>query len=141
MEVEIFTDGASRGNPGPAGIGAVIKQNDQVIKEISEYIGRSTNNVAEYTAFIKALEEALLLGARKAVVKTDSELLVKQINGEYRVKNEGLKPLHFLAKDLVSRFKSCHVQHVPREKNQQADDLANAALDNRQKKDMPLFGH
>ena len=101
MLVQIYSDGASRGNPGPSGIGVVIKRGSTVLAEISDFIGKTTNNVAEYMAFIRGLEEALLLVAKKAECFLDSELIVKQINGEYRVKNQGLAPLFNHAKTLI----------------------------------------
>ena len=140
MKVEVFCDGASRNNPGEAGIGVVIRSGGKVVLEIADYIGQTTNNVAEYMALIRGLEEALLLGAREASFFCDSELLVKQINGEYRVKNEGLKPLHLHAKKLILKFKKFEINHTRREKNAHADELANKGIDEHGLKDSPLFG-
>lgn len=125
----IYTDGGSRGNPGPAGIGAVITKGGAQVASISEFLGATTNNVAEYTALIRALEKSLECGIEKVEVRTDSELMVKQMNGEYRVKNEGLKPLFLQAQMLKSRFASFAIVHVRREFNKEADRLANIAMD------------
>lgn len=127
--MEVFCDGASRNNPGDAGIGIVIKSGGKVLKEIGEYIGQTTNNIAEYKALIKGLEETLKLGAKEAEFFCDSELMVKQINGEYRVKNEGLKPLHQQAHHLIKRFKDFSIKHTYRENNSHADELANRGID------------
>ncbi|MFA4967106.1 MAG: ribonuclease HI family protein [Candidatus Margulisiibacteriota bacterium] len=140
MKVEVFCDGASRNNPGESGIGIVIKSGGKVLLEVSDYIGQTTNNIAEYMALIRGLEEALLLGAREAAFFCDSELLVKQINGEYKVKNEGLKPLHLHAKKLISKFKKFEINHTRRENNAHADELANKGIDEHGLKDSPLFG-
>lgn len=124
----ISVDGASKGNPGPAGIGIVIRdQSGMVLKEIGEYIGEATNNVAEYTALIKALTETLALGFTHAAIQSDSELMVKQLNGQYRVKNEGIIPLFETAVDLMRRFNSATITHVLRERNKLADKLASEA--------------
>ena len=122
-------DGAARGNPGEAGIGIVIKSGKKIIKEIAGHIGSTTNNIAEYTALIKGLEETLVLGFKEADFISDSELLVKQINGEYRVKNEGLKPLYLHAQSLIKRLKHFSIQHTYREQNKEADQLANKGID------------
>lgn len=139
MKVEVFCDGASRGNPGAAGAGVVVKKDGKVIKEIAEYLGKATNNVAEYLALIRGLEEALLLGASEASFYCDSELLVKQIQGEYKVKNEGLQPLYLHAKGLIRKFKDFSIEHKYREQNEHADELANRGIDENLKKDLPLF--
>ena len=125
----IHADGASRGNPGPAAIGATIKdETGRLISRISRRIGITTNNQAEYQAVIAALEETTKLGARQASVYLDSELIVKQINGKYRVKNRALKPLYQQVKQWQSHFESFTIMHVPRQQNKEADNLANAAL-------------
>lgn len=129
----LHTDGASRGNPGPAAIGAVIAMADPEgdpipVAEISACIGTTTNNVAEYRAVIAALTRARELGARRIELRTDSELLVKQLHGEYRVKNAGLKPLFAEVRALLERFDAAEVRHVRREENRDADRLANQAL-------------
>ncbi len=125
----IYADGASRGNPGSAAIGAVIKdEQGKLISLISRRIGRTTNNQAEYRAVIIALEEAIRLGARQVDVKMDSELVVKQINGEYRVKSTILKPLYQQAKQLQASLEGFTITHIPRRQNAEADDLANKAF-------------
>ncbi|MCS6783898.1 MAG: ribonuclease HI family protein [Candidatus Caldarchaeum sp.] len=127
-EAEIYVDGASRGNPGPAGIGYVIKTRDRTFKH-HEYIGKTTNNQAEYTALIKALEEAAAIGVKKAKVYSDSALLVKQVKGEFRVRNRRLAELRRMVLDSVSKFEEFDIIHVDREKNREADGLANQAID------------
>jgi ribonuclease HI len=139
MKAQIFTDGAARGNPGPAGIGVVIKSAGKVVLEVSDYIGKTTNNVAEYTACLRGLTEALLLGAKEAELFADSELMVKQIRGEYKVKNEGLSPLFHHLKALIGKFKKFSITHQVREENKHADELANQGIDNAATKDLPLF--
>lgn len=136
---KIYIDGAARGNPGPAGIGVVIKSGGKTILEVSDYIGKTTNNVAEYLALIRGLEEALLLGAKEAECFSDSELLVKQIQGEYKVKNEGLSPLFHHLQSLMVKFKKFSITHKAREENKHADALANRGIDNASTKDLPLF--
>ena len=127
----IFTDGASRGNPGAAAIGAIIKdEEDRAVAVISQRIGRATNNQAEYRAIITALDKALRLGARRVTLNSDSELAIKQIKGEYRVKVVGLKPLHQQVKALQSRFSGFTIKYIPGEHNTEAHNLAQRALDN-----------
>ena len=124
------TDGASRGNPGPAGIGAVIEVDgtgEQV--ELCAYIGEATNNVAEYRALLLALAEAEKLSPASLTVRSDSELLVRQLNGEYKVKSSLLKPLFLDAVRRLRRFPSARILHVRREENAKADLLANRAID------------
>ncbi|WP_022670598.1 ribonuclease HI family protein [Hippea alviniae] len=123
-KVELYVDGASSGNPGSAGIGVVIKSGDRVLKSLSKSIGKTTNNVAEYTALIVGLKEVLDLGIKKVSVYSDSELVVKQVNGIYRVNNERLKKLKSEIEDLKSKFDEFSITHVPREKNRFADRLA-----------------
>jgi ribonuclease HI len=125
---EIFTDGASKGNPGPAGVGVLIRSDGKVVCEVSEAIGTATNNVAEYTALIRGLKEAQKLGAEAIKVRTDSELLFYQLKGEYKVKHPNMKPLHEEALGLLKRFRSVECKVVPREENAHADRLATAAL-------------
>lgn len=126
----VYTDGASRGNPGNAGIGIVfIDENNNVIKEINDYIGETTNNIAEYTALVTALREALEMQCDEIKVFSDSELMVKQINKEYQVKNKGLKPLYEEVCSLINEFKSFTIQHIRREHNKRADELANRGID------------
>jgi len=125
----VCCDGASSGNPGPAAIGVVITDADgREVLAWGECIGRATNNVAEYRAAIAGLEKTLELGAKSVELRADSELLVKQLRGQYRVKNAGLKPLHARVRQLLGRFDAWSVAHVPREKNARADALAASAL-------------
>lgn len=125
--LDIYIDGASKGNPGPAGAGIVIFQDGIHLKDVSRHIGNTTNNVAEYTALIYALEEALILKAAKVKVLTDSELLSRQINGEYKVRHPNLKPLFEQARNLSRGFESFEIRHIVREKNTEADKLADKA--------------
>ena len=125
----IYTDGAARGNPGPAALGAVvIDPQGRIAAEVSEALGVQTNNVAEYRGLIAGLEKALELGARHVEVRMDSELLVHQATGRYRVKHPGLIPLAQRAAELRRGFESVTFKHVRRELNKQADALANRAL-------------
>jgi ribonuclease HI len=129
MELTIFTDGASRNNPGEAGAGVFILHDGKPLEKIARYLGKTTNNIAEYRAAIIGLEHAVSAGASKVRLFADSELLVKQLNGQYKVKNEGLKPLHTRAKELITRIGSVEVQYIPRAQNKEADALANKAID------------
>ena len=126
--LEIYIDGASKGNPGHSGIGVVIYKEGQVIKRISSYIGRATNNVAEYTALIYALEEALLLKAKSLKINTDSQLLARQLNKIYRVKHKGIINLYKRAVHLLTGFEKVLIKHIPREENSLADKLATEAV-------------
>jgi len=129
-KVIIYADGASRGNPGQAAIGAVIlDEQGRLIASVSRRIGRATNNQAEYRAIIAALEEAIRLGLRQVDIRLDSELVVKQINGEYRVKKVTLKPLCQQVKQLLGSLEGFTIAHIPRRQNMEADKLANKALD------------
>jgi ribonuclease HI len=126
----IYTDGAARGNPGPAGAGVRIEGPDgAALAEIAEYLGETTNNVAEYRALLLGLERARALGARRIEVRSDSELLVRQMTGAYKVRNEGLRPLVARAHALAEAFTSVDYVHVRRESNRAADRLANLAID------------
>lgn len=125
----IHIDGAARGNPGPAAYAFVLKHGAAPPVEENGCLGSVTNNVAEYTALIRALRRAAELGARRLLVHSDSELLVKQMNGEYRVKNESLKELFDEAKQLSRQFQVVTLRHVPRAQNSDADRLCNEALD------------
>lgn len=130
MRLIINIDGASRGNPGRASVGVVLRDAEgKTLKEHGRCIGRETNNVAEYTAMIDALRLAAGMGARELVVRSDSQLLVRQLTGRYRVKNPGLKPLFAEIQKLKRGFKAVSFEHVPRERNKRADALANEALD------------
>ena len=129
-KVTVFIDGASRGNPGPASIGVVFQDGKGVtLKTLSEKIGVATNNTAEYFGLIFALQEALMMGVKEIEIFADSELLVKQCRGEYKVKEESLKQLSALVKHLRQGFKKITIAHVPREQNKLADREANKALD------------
>lgn len=131
-KVIINTDGAARGNPGPAAIGATIKdESGKLLARISKHIGSTTNNQAEYRAVITAMEKAVSLGAKHVIVKADSELVVKQLNGQYKVKNAALRPLYQKVVQLTGRLESFKISYVPRARNTEADALANKALDNR----------
>ncbi len=126
----IFTDGGARNNPGPAGIGAVLMGEDRcVAAQISEYIGETTNNQAEYRAVLAALEKAEELGAEELEFFLDSELVVKQLNREYRVKDANLAPLFIRIYNQTLNFKKVTFTHVPREMNKEADRLVNLAID------------
>lgn len=130
MSVVIHTDGGARGNPGPAGAGVVIQDGEQK-HELKKYLGRQTNNWAEYEALILALEEAKRLGfgGRSVEVRMDSELIVKQMSGEYRVKDANLKLKFATVRELMTGFESVCFVHVPRERNKEADRLVNDAID------------
>lgn len=128
-KVVIYTDGGSRGNPGPAGIGVVmLDEKKKKIKEMCKYIGEATNNAAEYNALICGLEEALVLKADEITVYMDSEFVTKQMNGEYRVRNADIKPLFEKALDILKKFKSFEIKYIERSKNKDADRLANKAM-------------
>ncbi len=131
--VRIFCDGGSRGNPGPAGIGAVVldtsREPAHVLATVSEAIGIATSNVAEYRALISGLEAAAEFGAHRVEVRADSQLLIRQLEGRYRVKNAGLQPLYRRAMELLRDYAEVDLQHVYREDNTEADALVNAALD------------
>lgn len=129
----VFADGASRGNPGPASIGAVVYDPEgREVHTVSRRLGRATNNEAEYQAAIAGLEAALALGARAVDLRMDSELIVRQLQYRYRVRNPRLQPFFHRIIELRNRFDGFHVEHVPRERNKRADQLANLALDSAQ---------
>jgi ribonuclease HI len=134
----IHCDGAARGNPGPAAISYVIDRPGHGPVEFAETIGTATNNVAEYAALVAALERANDLGLKEVRVFSDSELMVKQMNGEYRVKHPDLLPLYEQASGLRRRFPSFTISHVRRELNKRADELGNLALDAEKKKTSPV---
>ena len=125
-----MVDGAARGNPGEAGCGAAIcDEQGVVVEELSRYLGHATNNVAEYQALLIGLEALLKSGRKRVRVQSDSQLLVRQLNGEYRVKDEKLRKLFQRAINLLRQFESYRIVHVPREQNKIADRLANKAID------------
>ena len=126
----IFTDGAARGNPGPAGAGVyIIDANGNPVDEIAQFLGHATNNVAEYRALLLGMERARDLGARQVEIRADSELVVRQMRGEYRVRSPGLQPLFQRAQTLEKAFDVVEYVHVRRELNRDADRLANRAID------------
>jgi ribonuclease HI len=131
-KLTINTDGGSRGNPGPAGIGVVIKDDaGELVYQYGGYIGETTNNTAEYKALIKALEEAGHLGATDVAINMDSELIVRQMLGQYKIKEPSLQPLAQQVLNLLKQFQSHSFTHVRREYNKEADALVNQALDER----------
>ena len=127
----VHTDGAARGNPGPAGAGAVLRDaaDGSLVAEVATFLGVRTNNYAEWTAVELALEEALAHGAVHVDLRLDSELVARQISGRYRVKHADLKPIHARVMGLLARLGSYTVGHVPRELNKEADRLSNVAID------------
>ncbi len=126
----LYTDGGARGNPGPAGIGAVLRdESGEVIGEIARGIGEATNNIAEYAALIAGLELALEKGVREVEIYMDSELVVSQLLGRWKIKKDTLRPLAVKARALMGRFESFSLSHVPRELNAEADRLANQGMD------------
>lgn len=125
----VFTDGASHGNPGPSGVGAVIcDDKGATVKNLSEYIGETTNNVAEYMALIYGLQEALILRADEVIINTDSELLAKQLKKEYKIKDADLKILYRQVGHLLRGFDKYEIRHIDRSENKGADKLANKAI-------------
>ena len=125
----VYTDGAAKGNPGPSGAGWLIRDpRGEVRSENRKFLGHGTNNEAEYQALTAALEEAWTLGAEAVQVHLDSELLVRQLNGQYRVKSDRLRIFYQQAQDLLRRFQQYVIIHIPREQNQEADRLANLAI-------------
>jgi ribonuclease HI len=131
LHLVIHIDGGSRGNPGPAGAGAVVqdKNDNSILYKGGVFLGKATNNVAEYSGLLAGLAAAKELNATHVDLFSDSQLLVRQMIGQYRVKNAGLKPLHRQATDLASGFEACSFTHVRREENTAADKLANMAMD------------
>lgn len=128
---EIFIDGSSRGNPGPSGIGVIIVSGQEVIKNISKYIGETTNNIAEYSALIYALQEALVMHLYNIKINTDSELLYRQLKGIYRVKNSGIRPCYEEVLRLIKGFRFFAINHISRKDNKGADKLATLATNNK----------
>ena len=132
LALRLHVDGASRGNPGEAGFGVhVTDPRGGEVASLFGYLGKATNNVAEYQALLHGLRFALARGATSVEVFSDSELLVRQLAGRYRVKNPGLLPLYREAQSLIARFARARLAHVPREQNREADALANRAVDER----------
>lgn len=132
MRLNIYTDGACHGNPGPAAIGVVITDDHQkVLATVSDYIGHGTNNKAEYSAVVRALELAIRLNPEEVVLYLDSELVVRQLNGSYKVKSRSILPLYNKASELLKKFPRISVMHIGRELNTEADALATAALQKR----------
>jgi len=130
MAIVVYIDGGARGNPGPAGYGVRIEdERGDLVEEFHGFLGSSTNNVAEYHGLLAALRYAQLHGHRVVRIKSDSELLVKQMKGEYRVKNAGLQPLYQQARTLAAALDRVSYEHVRREQNKDADRLANLAMD------------
>jgi ribonuclease HI len=130
VKATLFADGGSRGNPGPAASGAVLyDEGGAVLQEIGTYLGVATNNIAEWTALLEGLKAAVALGVDEIAVRMDSELVVKQLSGAYRVKHPGLIPLHAQAKSLLRKFARVEVRHVPRKQNAAADAVVNQVLD------------
>ncbi len=126
----VYADGGARGNPGPAGAGAYLTDEaGNPVARIFKYLGETTNNVAEYSALLYGLKEALKRGAGELLIRMDSQLVVRQIQGEYRVKEPTLQKLHAKAKELLAQFQAYEIEHIPREKNEEADKLANLAID------------
>jgi ribonuclease HI len=127
-EFEIYIDGASKGNPGPSGIGVVICQDGRTIKNIASYIGNTTNNIAEYTALIYALQEGLILKTESIKINTDSQLLYRQINKVYKIKSPNILGLYNQALHLMAAFKQVSINHISRNENRGADKLASKAI-------------
>jgi len=130
MKLIVNVDGGARGNPGPAAIGVVVRDGEgNVLKDLGETIGEATNNVAEYKALIRGIELARELGADELQIHGDSELVVKQMLGQYKVKHPDMKPLHAQAREALAGVSSWEISHVRREQNAEADALVNQALD------------
>jgi ribonuclease HI len=128
--ITVNVDGGARGNPGPAAIGVVVRDGDgEVLEEVGERIGEATNNVAEYRALLKGIERAAAQGATELELVGDSELVVRQVEGRYKVKNAGMKELHEQVKRALRDFDSWSIRHVRRAENADADRLVNEALD------------
>lgn len=129
-KIILYADGGARGNPGPAGAGAYLEdETGKCVAKISRYLGETTNNVAEYSALILGLEEAFKRGSTEVLIRLDSQLIVRQIEGAYQVKQPHLKELHEQALSLLEKFSRYRIEHIPREENSEADDLANQAMD------------
>ncbi|WP_373046212.1 ribonuclease HI family protein [Vulgatibacter sp.] len=130
--LRVYSDGAARGNPGPAGAGAVIVAPDgEIIERLGRFLGNNTNNYAEYMGLLIGLERAHELGAREVEVLADSQLMIRQLGGSYKVKAENLRPLYLEALALLRGFDAVKLVHVPREQNKDADEMSNRAIDER----------
>ena len=131
QKLRVFSDGASRGNPGPSGAGAVLVDptTGKIVERLKRFLGKQTNNVAEYEAAILGLERAKALGIREVELVADSQLMIRQLGGQYAVKNEGIKPLFARAKALLQGFERYQLRHVMREQNTDADEMSNRAID------------
>lgn len=140
IRLEIYIDGGAKGNPGPSGIGVIICRDGEVIKNVSEFIGKTTNNVAEYTALIYGLQEALILKAASVTVYTDSQLLYRQLRHEYKIKNSNLIGLYNQVRLLLSGIASFEIRHIPREKNSGADKLVKKAIREATRKKSLIIG-
>ncbi len=127
-QFKFYIDGASKGNPGPSGIGVIVLRDGETLKNIASFIGNTTNNVAEYTALIYALQEGLLLKAENIEINTDSQLLYRQIKKIYKIKSANISGLYNQAMHLMSNFKQVSMKHIPREENRGADKLATKAV-------------
>lgn len=126
----VFSDGAARGNPGPAGAGAVLTREDgQIVDRSGKYLGSQTNNYAEYMGLLLGLQRALVFGAREVEVFADSELMIRQLQGRYQVRAPNLRPLFEEARALLKNFTRVSLKHIPREKNAAADEMSNRAID------------
>ena len=132
MNLLVHIDGGSRGNPGPAGAGVVVVDADtgRTVHEAGYYLGRMTNNVAEYNGLLRALDAIEGLGPERILIRSDSQLMVRQLEGRYRVKSPALRPLYEKVRGRLAKL-DCRIEHVPREDNHRADDLANRAMDAR----------
>lgn len=133
MKLIVNVDGGARGNPGPAAVGVVVRdESGEILSTVSATIGEATNNVAEYRALLAGIEQATQLGADRIELRGDSELVVRQVKGEYKVKNAGIKPLHAEVLGSLEAFDEWAIEHVRREDNSEADTLVNDALDGRE---------
>lgn len=133
MKLIVNVDGGARGNPGPAAVGVVVRdESGEILSTVSATIGEATNNVAEYRALLAGIEQANQLGAERIELRGDSELVVRQVKGEYKVKNAGIKPLHAEVLGSLESFDEWAIEHVRREDNSEADSLVNDALDGRE---------
>jgi len=130
-QFSLYTDGGARGNPGPGAVGVIIKENSKIVKKISKFIGKTTNNQAEYQALILGLGELHKLTKGFVQCFLDSELIVKQLKGEYKVKDKKLIPLYNKVRELAQRFKEVKFVHIPRFRNKEADRMVNEELNRR----------